>query len=193
MLAECRTVDDAKKIRDLAEAARVYAREQELGVEAMNHAAEIRLRAERRCAQVLADMALNGERARSGGDMRKESTPSILSELGISPDESSRWQKLADADPADFEQYIAESRDAGKPITTAGAIKYLTPSEKRAEEDRAAQLFAIYRAIETLATFDMTPKQWARLDHGSSGYRVDQHLEAAGRWIDGLREQWQTR
>lgn len=46
MLAEVKTVDDVKKIVNLAEAARVYAREVELGLEAQNHAAEIKLRAQ---------------------------------------------------------------------------------------------------------------------------------------------------
>lgn len=48
MLAEVRTVDEAKDIIDLAEAARVYARQVDLGLEAQNHAAEIKLRAQRK-------------------------------------------------------------------------------------------------------------------------------------------------
>lgn len=193
MLAECRTVDEAKKIRDLAEAARIYAREQDLGQEAENHAAEIRLRAERRCAQVLADMAINGERD-PGGRGRIESRPAIqLSDLGITPNESSRWQKLAKADDATFEQYITDAKEAGERLSTVGAIRYLTPAEKRAEEEQATELFTIYRALEAIAAFEMTPKQWARLDHGSSAYRVDRHLEPAWRWLNGLRDAWQTR
>jgi len=41
MLAEIRTVQDARKLVNLAEAARVYARQVELGLEAQNYAAEI--------------------------------------------------------------------------------------------------------------------------------------------------------
>jgi len=72
-----------------------------------------------------------------------------------------------------------------------GAIRYLTPAEKREREERTAELFTIYRALEAIATFDMTPRQWAHLDHGSSRYRVDEHLEPAYQWISKLREQWQ--
>ncbi len=54
LLAEVRRVDDAKAIHDFAEAARVYARQARLGLEAQNDAAEIKLRAERRLGELLA-------------------------------------------------------------------------------------------------------------------------------------------
>ena len=56
MLAEIRTVDDAKQLIDLAEAARIYARQVDLGLEAQNHAAEIKLRAQRRAGEVLVEV-----------------------------------------------------------------------------------------------------------------------------------------
>ena len=54
LLAEARSVDEVRSIRDLAEAARVYAREVQLGLEAQNDAAEIKLRAERRLGELIA-------------------------------------------------------------------------------------------------------------------------------------------
>jgi hypothetical protein len=47
---ECRTIEDVRQVLDLAEAARVYARMSGLGLEAQNHATEIKLRAKRRCS-----------------------------------------------------------------------------------------------------------------------------------------------
>lgn len=70
--------------------------------------AEIRLRAERRCGEILAQMAEGGERAKGRPD--KVSSEVTLSDLGIERNESAQWQKLARADQADFEQYIAERR-----------------------------------------------------------------------------------
>ena len=54
LLAETRSVDEVKMIRNLGEAARVYARQARLGLEAQNDAAEIKLRAERRLGELLA-------------------------------------------------------------------------------------------------------------------------------------------
>jgi len=56
MLAEVRSVDDARDLIDLAEAARVYARQVNLGLEAQNHATEIKLRAQRRAGEILQSM-----------------------------------------------------------------------------------------------------------------------------------------
>src|SRR5881275_1856117 len=56
LLAEVRGVDEVKAIHDLAEAARIYARQARLGLEAQNDAAEIRLRAERKWGELLARM-----------------------------------------------------------------------------------------------------------------------------------------
>ena len=53
LLADLRAVDDVKVIIDLAEAARVYAQTARLGTEAVNHATEIKLRAERRAGELL--------------------------------------------------------------------------------------------------------------------------------------------
>lgn len=63
---------------------------------------EIRLRAERRAGQLLKEMYRAGQRARPG-DYKSERATSVgpstlptLKTLGISEDESSQWQKLAE-------------------------------------------------------------------------------------------------
>jgi hypothetical protein len=53
MLAEARTMDEIKAIHDIATAAQVYARAAHIGMEAQNHAAEIRLLAERKAGELL--------------------------------------------------------------------------------------------------------------------------------------------
>jgi hypothetical protein len=63
LLAEVHRVDEVEAIHDLAEAARVYARQARLGLETQNESAEIKLRAERRLGELLTTPP-----ARDGGD-----------------------------------------------------------------------------------------------------------------------------
>jgi hypothetical protein len=51
LLADCRSLDEAKQLPDLVEAAHKYAQVMQLGLDAQNHAAEIKLRAERRLGE----------------------------------------------------------------------------------------------------------------------------------------------
>ena len=76
----------------------VYAA-QALNYEAESRAAKIRLRAERRCGQLLKDMKANGQRDNGKGnrnpDLKSERLTPKLADLGISKQQSSDWQKLA--------------------------------------------------------------------------------------------------
>ncbi len=55
-LAEARTLEEVKHVHDIATAAAEYARAARLGLEAQNHAAEIKLRAERKAGELLAGL-----------------------------------------------------------------------------------------------------------------------------------------
>ena len=59
LLAEAKTMDDILHIRDIAEAARVYAQAAKLGLENQNEAAEVKIRAERKAGEMLAQMPKN--------------------------------------------------------------------------------------------------------------------------------------
>jgi hypothetical protein len=77
----------------------VYAR-QALNLEAEQKAAGVRLRAERRAGELLRESSRAGTRQKPGGDRRSKSTDMILkspslSDLNISLNQSSNWQKLA--------------------------------------------------------------------------------------------------
>lgn len=63
----------------------------------IEHATDIRMRAEMRAGEMLSQMAERGERPKG---RKKESHAVILSDLGVTPSQSSRWQKLASM-PAD--------------------------------------------------------------------------------------------
>ena len=52
LLAECQTAEQAKRVADLSEAVRVYAKRAGAGKEVVNRAAEYKLRAERRLGEI---------------------------------------------------------------------------------------------------------------------------------------------
>lgn len=125
MLAEIRSIDDAKQLIDLAEAARVYAKQVELGLEAQNHAAEIKLRAQRRAGEILD--AIEGKPGTRTdltsyqGDMRLKSD--VYEETGISPMDAHRWQTIAKMPEQEFEAEIASRKANGKELTTASVYR----------------------------------------------------------------------
>ena len=121
LLAEVKTIQGAQKVIGLAEAARVYAQQSKLGLEAQNYATEIKLRAERRAGDILAQAQMN-----EGG--RPPETPSggvrgfhpTLREVGISYKESSRWQLEARVPEKKFEGWVAQLNAQGEELTSAG-------------------------------------------------------------------------
>jgi hypothetical protein len=114
-------VDEVKDIRDKARAIEMYTRQAQ-NTEAERQACEIRLRAERKCGELLnvREMA-KGTRGQLAG-ARMTRGPEIappLADLGISYDQSSQWQKLAAIPGEEFE---ADLKDPAWRPTTSGMI-----------------------------------------------------------------------
>jgi hypothetical protein len=119
--AETEHADEVKDIRDKAMALEHYAR-QARNTEAERQACEIRLRAERKCGELLTEQAQRGERQTPGGDRRSSSvdTRMKLGDANISYDQSSQWRKLATI-PAD--QFEADLTDPMWRPTTSGLLE----------------------------------------------------------------------
>jgi N6-adenosine-specific RNA methylase IME4 len=111
-LAEARSVDEVKDIRDKAVAMQVYAK-QAKDRTLIEDATEIRLRAERRAGELLAEMGKNqgavaGKTGRKGKPVLD--TKPKLADFGVSKTQSSRWQVLASIPQKRFESVVADAR-----------------------------------------------------------------------------------
>lgn len=191
-ITECHRIDEAKDFRDKAEALRAYAK-QANNRDAEVQFAEIKVRAEIRCGELLRDMAERGERHTKEQGVSHVATPTLTT-LGVSRDESSRFQRIA-AVPRDLvEAEIKKSFETKQPVTSA-QVRALTRSPEftaaqRAEHER---LWRVLRALEQIAEQDVTPRAWidALPDYMQS--RVTLHLQRARPWLERLFTAWEKR
>ncbi len=111
-LAECRTIDEVKDLHDKAEAMRAYGRMAN-DVQLEIDASEIRLRAERRLGQMLAETPLSrgGRPVKTGSESEPVmARPMTLAELGIDKKLSSRAQKVGGIAERAFDLMIENMR-----------------------------------------------------------------------------------
>lgn len=124
----------AKTLRDKAAALEVFARAAR-DSEMLVLAGEIRLRAERRLGELLTEMTKRqgwlsavptgnrGKNAPDGGDIDSHGEPPPkLADLGIDKKLSTSAQKLAAIKAREFEDYLAQCREAGRPPKSAKVL-----------------------------------------------------------------------
>lgn len=121
ILAKCTSVNEARTIRNQAQLLENYAKQERLSADCLRQCAIIKLRAERRIAQLLADSTKKGRPKKVAQcDLFK------LRELGITKSQSSRWQTAATLPEKDFERYLA-----GKGELTTTAILKLAKAQRQ--------------------------------------------------------------
>jgi hypothetical protein len=145
-------VDEVKDIRDKALAMEVYFR-QAKNPEPERRACEIRLRAERKAGELLRDIEKNqGAKGNPGGqgaklvqsfDTTAQARPR-LSDLGITRDQSSRWQKLAAVPKEESEAALAAPE---KPSTTS-IIEAAKPKPVEAIDEESLWIWGPARRLE---------------------------------------------
>ena len=121
-LAEASTLDEVKCVRDQAEAMRLYLKQQSGSHEMQNHAAAIKLRAERRLGEMLSVTPLH----RGGRNQLHDVSGSLptLAAIGVTPIQSHRWQLAAAVPEPVFEQHIERvlAQPSGE-LTSAAVVK----------------------------------------------------------------------
>lgn len=130
-LQAAHSVDEVKDLRDKAQAMAAYAK-QANDTQLVEWATEIKVRAERRAGEMLADLPKhNGGNPNLSHDTT--GSPKTLAELGISKDQSSRWQKLAAIPEDKFEQAVIAAKEVAHEVTTAALLR----SAKTVDESSA--------------------------------------------------------
>src|SRR3954467_12809207 len=132
-LTEARTLGEIKTIRDKAEAVRKYAQSASLGLGVQNRAAEVKLRAERQAGKLLSQLMLRGgdRRSKSHSDRLK------LDDLGLTPNQSKRWQLQARVPDNLFLDHVKQTCEEGKELTSAGLMRLAKRISDRSPSGRA--------------------------------------------------------
>jgi hypothetical protein len=134
MLAECRTLPEVKRVRDIAEAARIYAKAAHLSKESQNYAAEIALLAACKAGEILKQL----ERS-IGGDRRSNQAASVagcseyrktLDETGTAERTAQYWQKLAEIPAASINAYVTQAKETHQDLGQNGLLKFYMREER---------------------------------------------------------------
>lgn len=127
-LAAVHSYDEVKDIMDQAERAAVYAR-QANDSDLIKYATEIRVRAQRRAGEMLAQtekatgamgVGSNQYEVRS---LASTAPPATLADMGITKDQSSNWQALASMSEEHFEATVEAAKDTAGEVTTAFMLR----------------------------------------------------------------------
>jgi len=106
-----------------ADALRYCAQKVQCSADVQNQAAEVALRAKRAAGEFLADCGLSkGGRPLKTSATMAEVFPPTLAELGVSENDSRRWQSIASVPEPVFESHLAETQAVGRELTTAGVL-----------------------------------------------------------------------
>lgn len=148
-LAEAQSIEEVKKIHDHADAVRAYVRSASMGLDLQNRAAEIKLRAERKAGKMLSEMRLRGGRQRS----KLHRVTLTLSDLGITKQQSRRWQLEASLSDGDFENYVRDCNESHQELTAAGLLRRATQASRQSDpaSKRNSPLQAIAAGLIELA------------------------------------------
>jgi hypothetical protein len=167
-LAEAHSMDEVKDIRDKAAAMQMYA-QQAKDRELIDMATDIKLRAERRAGELLREMEKNkGTRgtgdanvgkSTGGRDNRPPVDPALkLSDLGITKDQSSRWQKLAAMPEKQFEEKLASVKGDLRAKTEGRPKGNAKPPQSKFGEDAERQIASL--VLDEGKSYDAAGKEF---------------------------------
>jgi len=146
-------IDDVKNIRDKAQAMAAYAR-QANDTKLVEWATEIKVRAERKAGQMLSEMPKNPGKLKNSS-WSHDTTTTKLSDLNITKDQSSRWQRLAAVPDDQFEKAISAAKEVAGEVTTAAMLRI----EKALKDHKSSQGADVGETIMPNAIKQITPQK----------------------------------
>lgn len=196
-IAEARTVDEVKDVRDRAVAIQAYAR-QAKNRQMEIDAAEIRIRAERRLGEMLAETPKNtgtrteGGGTGAGGTVSEPPATPTLADMGIDKKLSARSQKIAAVPKAEFEGKLADWRDRAESDSDRVSADILTPktahvSHNSGENEWYTPTEYIDAVIKVMGDIDCDPAS-TEVANRIVGAKVFFTAEQ-----DGLQQKWGER
>ena len=161
-IAAAHEIDEVKGLRDTAQRAEMYARQAQ-NTKAERQAHEIRLRAERKCGELLAVREkVNGGRGTPSNQHQSvvasdHPRPPTLGDLGISWQQSSDWQKLAAVPEDVFEEALDEPNPSTTGIIARHEARERGPAPAQINSDSALWLWGRLQEFERNGLLDENP------------------------------------
>lgn len=162
-IADARKIDEVKDIIDKATAFEVYSK-QAKNFDNERWAAEIRVRAERKAGELLKAMPkTQGARGLGSNQYKKKvgsndpTPPKTLEQLGISKDQSSRFQQLADVPNDEFEGEVTKP---GKPPKATSILKKF--KKKRGSKAKAKEPEEMGKK-RNITFYSFTDDEWEKV------------------------------
>lgn len=133
-LAKANNIYEIVDIRDKAMAMAAY-KDAQGASEAANDAKELQLRCERKAGRYFSKLekAKPGVKSSITSNVGSNSKSEILEEIGVTVQDANRWEQIWEIPEEDFEAFIAEKKESGKELTTAGALRIARENNKESE------------------------------------------------------------
>ena len=159
-LQAARSFDEVTAIADKAAIYAELARRAN-DTEMIEWATEIRVRAERRAGQMLAEM----EKAKGGRP--KTGSPGVpvkvtLSEVGVSKKQSSRWQKLAAVPDDQFEKAVSAAKEVAGEVTQAAILRASTPPKEPKPKEISDSMASTLTEVSALRAEVENLREWGQ-------------------------------
>ena len=216
-LCEAIAFQETRQVRNLAIAAAAYAREAK-DTRLLDKATELRTRAERRAGQMLRESAEKGERAVNGDNRHTLKTSDVatssptLAQIGVSRDQSSKWQQVAALSDDEFEDALETTKAITHEISTPKVLRAVQqarqkppPPEVEAGTDDDAvvvveapsatpdeQAVAFYNAVRALADIRCTAEQLRTALPYYQHFRIAENIGPALALLNEVSTTWKT-